>query len=71
MKTNRIHITCPICNRGRLFDAVNATSASKIELYGPRHLDKAEWISKCPKCGSQIGISPKPTQYGEMQRPGA
>lgn len=71
MKTSTIRITCPVCGRGRLFDAVNSAAAAKIELCGPSELDKAEWITKCPKCGNQIGISAKPAQYDEMQQPGA
>lgn len=70
MKPNTIRIICPVCGRGRLLDAVNSASAAKIKLYGPRHLDKAEWIAKCPKCGNLIGISSS-NEYDEMQRPGA
>jgi len=71
MKTNTIRIICPVCNRGRLLDAANSASAARTRLYGPSHLDKADWIAKCPKCGSLIGISSGPAQYDEMQRQGA
>lgn len=71
MKASTIRIICPICGKGRLLDAVDDTCAAKLELYGPRHLNKAEWIAKCPKCGNLIGISYKPNKCDEMQRPGA
>lgn len=71
MKTNTIRITCPVCRRGRLIDAVDEASAARTRLYDPQHLDKAEWIVKCPKCGNQIGISSKPIEYSGVQRSGA
>lgn len=70
MRKNTVHIPCPLCGRGRLMDAVSHASAEKLQLYGPRHLDRAEWILKCPKCGNQIGIAPVISQY-EKQRTGA
>lgn len=70
MRENTVRILCPQCSKGRLLDAVNSTSAAKLKLYGPRHLDKAEWILKCPKCGNQIGIATFKTKY-EQQRTGS
>lgn len=70
MKERIVHIICPICGRGRILDAVNDVSAVKLQLFGPRHLDKAEWIAKCPKCGNQIGIVTSGNKY-EMQRTNA
>lgn len=58
MKSNTVHILCPVCGRGRLLDAVDQASAAKLRLYTPRQLAKAVWITKCPKCGNQIGIAP-------------
>lgn len=69
MKKDMIHILCPQCGKGRLLDAVSSASAAKLQLYGSRHLDKAEWVLKCPKCGNQIGIATVKTKY-EQQRTG-
>ena len=69
VRSNTIRILCPQCGKGRLLDAVSNASAAKVQLYGPRHLDKAEWIAKCPKCGNQIGIAIVKTKY-EQQRTG-
>lgn len=69
MRENTVRILCPQCGRGRLLDAVSSTSATRLKLYGSRHLDKAEWIVKCPKCGNQIGIATVKTK-DEQQRTG-
>ena len=70
MRENMVRIRCPQCGKGRLLDAVSGASATKLQLYGSRHLDKAEWIVKCPKCGNQIGIATVKTKH-EQQRTGA
>lgn len=50
-------IYCPLCLKGRVIDAAAGTDLSCITLYGPLQADLADWFSKCPKCGAQIGLS--------------
>ncbi len=56
-RTETQAIRCPLCHKGRIIDAASGTDASKLHLYGPQQHGKAEWFSKCPKCGEQIGLS--------------
>ena len=49
-------IYCPVCHRGRILDVASQTDPAHLRLFGPRQSVKAEWFTKCPKCGSQIGI---------------
>jgi len=70
MQRDQVQIRCPACFKGRLLDAVSHASAAKLQLYGPRQLNKAEWIIKCPKCGQKIGIALQKLNM-EMQRTGA
>lgn len=70
MKTGETRsIRCPLCHRGRLIDAAPHTDLSTLQLFGPRHADKAEWFAKCPKCGAQIGIKFQPNT--EQRQAGA
>lgn len=55
-------IRCPLCHKGRIIDAASGTDVSRLHLYGPRQHRKAEWFSKCPKCGEQIGITFQKTE---------
>lgn len=55
-KTSRT-IYCPICHQGRILDAASQTDPAHLRLFGPRQSAKAEWFTKCPKCGLQIGIT--------------
>lgn len=50
-------VRCPVCGKGRVIDAAAGTDRSRLRLYGPEQAEKAEFFSKCPKCGNQIGIS--------------
>lgn len=50
-------ILCPLCMKGRIIDAADESNASHITLYGPHQSDLADWFSKCPKCGEQIGLT--------------
>ena len=50
-------VRCPVCHKGRVIDAASGIDISRIQLYGPRQAAKAEWFTKCPKCGEQIGIA--------------
>ena len=50
-------IYCPVCHQGRILDAASQTDTAHLRLFGPRQAAKAEWFTKCPKCGLQIGIS--------------
>lgn len=50
-------IYCPVCHRGRILNAASQTDPASLRLFGPRQSAKAEWFTKCPKCGSQIGIT--------------
>ncbi len=67
---NRI-IRCPVCHKGRIFDAAEQTDLSTLHLYSPRQSAKADWFTKCPKCGTQIGIAIQPKLTTEQQRAGA
>lgn len=49
-------IYCPVCHRGRILDAASQTDPAHLRLFGPRQSAKAEWFTKCPKCGAQIGM---------------
>ena len=58
MKGKSSHtIYCPVCHRGRILNAASQTDPANLRLFGPRQSAKAEWFTKCPKCGSQIGIT--------------
>lgn len=50
-------IRCPICQRGRLLNAAEHTDLRTLRLYRPEQADRAQWFSKCPKCGQQIGFA--------------
>lgn len=50
-------LRCPLCRKGRIIDAADGRAAAKLNLYGPRQSAKAEWFTKCPKCGERIGIA--------------
>lgn len=57
VKTDRA-IRCPICQRGRLLN----TDLRSLRLFRPEQADRAQWFSKCPKCGQQIGIAICPVE---------
>ena len=57
MPTDRIPVYCPLCSKGRIIDAATTANLSCITLYSPLQADLADWFSKCPKCGEQIGLS--------------
>lgn len=57
LRRSRRPILCPLCLKGRVIDAASNIDISKVKLYGPHQEDKAQFFSKCPKCGEQIGIS--------------
>ena len=55
-------IRCPICQRGRLLNAAEHTDLRSLQLFRPEQADRAQWFSKCPKCGQQIGIAICPVE---------
>ena len=55
-------IRCPICQRGRLLNAAEHTDLRSLRLFRPEQADRAQWFSKCPKCGQQIGIAICPVE---------
>jgi len=61
VKTDRA-IRCPICQRGRLLNAAEHTDLRSLRLFRPEQADRAQWFSKCPKCGQQIGIAICPVE---------
>ena len=61
VKTDRA-IRCPICQRGRLLNAAEHTDHRSLRLFRPEQADRAQWFSKCPKCGQQIGIAICPVE---------
>lgn len=50
-------VHCPVCTRGRVIDIATGMDRSKLALFGPHQSQNAQFFSKCPKCGLQIGIS--------------
>ena len=55
-------IRCPICQRGRLLNAAEHTDLRSLRLFRPEQADRAQWFSKCQKCGQQIGIAICPVE---------
>ena len=55
-------VRCPICQRGRLLNAAEHTDLRSLRLFRPEQADHAQWFSKCPKCGQQIGIAICPVE---------
>lgn len=64
-------VYCPVCHRGRILNAANQTDPTRLRLFGPRQSAKAEWFTKCPRCGSQIGIAFQREVNTEQQQTGA
>ena len=64
-------IYCPVCHRGRILDAASQTDPAHLRLFGPRQSAKAEWFTKCPKCGAQIGMIFRREVNIEQQQAGA
>ena len=64
-------IHCPVCRRGRILDAARQTDPAVLRVYSPRQAAKAEWFTKCPKCGAQIGIAFGQELDTEQQQAGA
>lgn len=54
---NQRPVHCPVCLKGRVIDISASMDRSRLMLYGPRQSQEAQFYSKCPKCGLQIGIS--------------
>ena len=61
VKTDRA-IRCPICQRGRLLNAAEHTDLRSLQLFRPEQADRAQWFSKCPTCGQQIGLAIYPVE---------
>ena len=61
VKADRV-IRCPICQRERLLNAAEHTDLRSLQLFRPEQADRAQWSSKCPKCGQQIGIAICPVE---------
>ena len=59
-------IRCPICQRGRLLNAAEHTDLRSLRLFRPEQADRAQWFSKCPKCGQQIGIAICPVEVNHL-----
>ena len=51
-----------ISQRGRLLNAAEHTDLRSLRLFRPEQADRAQWFSKCPKCGQQIGIAICPVE---------
>ena len=60
-----------VCHRGRILDAASQTEPTHLRLFGPRQSAKAEWFTKCPKCGAQIGMIFQREVNIEQQQAGA
>jgi len=48
---------CPVCKRGHVMNEVVNPGGPHITLYTPEESQDAAGFLKCPKCGSQIGMS--------------
>ena len=57
MRLVRQIIRCPVCQKGRLLDAAPWVDLTQLHLYRPDHASHADFFSKCPKCGAQIGFT--------------
>lgn len=51
-------IYCPVCNSGHIMDESTGPTITHAILYKPDESEGANWFLKCPKCKSQIGVSP-------------
>ena len=49
-------LRCPICAKGRVADIPARTNPAQYQLFPMQPNNHADLISKCPKCGEQIGI---------------
>ena len=59
-RNNALPVTCPVCNRGRLFDALN-NKKFKIYIPGQQGYENAEEEHKCPVKGCGLKIRTKLT----------
>ena len=50
------------CKRGIFLNAAEHTDLRSLRLFRPEQADRAQWFSKCPKCGQQIGIAICPVE---------
>ena len=57
---NELPVTCPVCNRGRLFDALNNKKFA-IYIPGQPGYENAEEEHKCPVKGCGLKIRTKLT----------
>ena len=57
VKETRKPLRCPVCARGRIADIPAEAALSQYRLVAVGRGDPADIITKCPKCGQQIGIA--------------
>ena len=57
VKETRRSLRCPVCEKGRIADIPAEAALSQYRLVAIERGDPADIITKCPKCGQQIGIA--------------
>ena len=55
-ETHNKILRCPICEKGRIADTPANAELSHYHLFAMEQSEQPDLISKCPKCGAQIGI---------------